>query len=395
MRPFLNRRQMLRAAAALPVASAFGLARRAAGGTPAFTIHEQRVISPDPEFYHGWPTLCRRSTGELIVTWSGGREGHICPFGRVEMMTSRDGGQTWSYPRVVLDGAIDDRDSGCLETPRGTLIVTTFTSLAYEDALLAKQLKLAEGDKGRWPQQQIDRWLAVHNRLAPAQRRAELGEWLIRSTDGGITWGPRIATLVNSPHGPIALADGRLLYPGKRLWTESETIGVAESLDDGQSWSWLAAIPARPGDDVTRGYHELHGVEVEPGRIVVHIRNHNKANAGETLQCESSDGGKSWTEPHSIGVWGLPSHLRKLRDGRLLMTYGYRLSPFGNQARVSSDGGGTWSDPIVLSDDGIGGDLGYPSTVQLDNGRLVTVWYELRKQPPGKAVLRQATWSLT
>jgi hypothetical protein len=395
MRPFLNRRQMLRAAAGLPVAAALGLARRSAGDIPAFTIHEQKVISPDLDFYHGWPTLCRRGTGELIVTWSGGREGHICPFGRVEMMTSRDDGRTWSFPRVVLDGAIDDRDSGCLETPRGTLIVTTFTSLAYEDTLLAKQLKLAEGDKGRWPQEQIDRWLAVHNRLAPAQRRAELGEWLIRSTDGGITWGPRIATLVNSPHGPIALADGRLLYPGKRLWTESKTIGVAESHDDGQSWSWLAAIPARRGDDVTGGYHELHGVEVEPGRIVVHIRNHNKANAGETLQSESSDGGRSWTEPHAIGVWGLPSHLRKLRDGRLLMTYGYRRAPFGNQARVSSDGGGSWSDPIILSDDGIGGDLGYPSTVQLDNGRHVTVWYELRKQPPGKAVLRQATWSLT
>ena len=34
-----------------------------------------------------------------------------------------------------------------------------------------------------------------------------------------------------------------------------------------------------------------------------------------------------------MGVWGLPSHLLRLRDGRLLMTYGYRRAPFGNQAR--------------------------------------------------------------
>jgi sialidase-1 len=84
----------------------------------------------------------------------------------------------------------------------------------------------------------------------------------------------------------------------------------------------------------------------------------------------------------------------RLRDGRLLMTYGHRRPPFGNQARVSADGGRTWSEPLILSGDGLNGDLGYPSTVQLGNDRLVTVWYELMKEPRGKAVLRQATWSL-
>jgi hypothetical protein len=310
------------------------------------------------------------------------------------MMTSKDGGETWTYPRVLLDGAIDDRDSGCLETATGTLIVTTFTSLAYESSQLDKQLELPAGDGARWPREKLDRWLSVHNRLTPEQRVAELGEWLIRSTDGGVTWGPRIATVVSSPHGPIPLADGRLLYPGKQLWTSEKKVGVAESHDDGQTWRWLAEIPTRGGDTAERGYHELHGVEAEPGRIVVHIRNHNPANAGETLQAESSDGGTTWTEPHPIGVWGLPSHLLRLRDGRLLMTYGHRRPPFGNQARVSGDGGRTWSRPLVISGDGLGGDLGYPSTVELEGGRLVTVWYELMRDPPGKAVLRQASWSL-
>jgi len=37
--------------------------------------------------------------------------------------------------------------------------------------------------------------------------------------------------------------------------------------------------------------------------------------------------------------------------------------------------------------------LGYPSTVQLDDGRLVTVWYEKTESNPN-AVLRQATWKL-
>jgi hypothetical protein len=126
----------------------------------------------------------------------------------------------------------------------------------------------------------------------------------------------------------------------------------------------------------------------------VQIRNHNAANSGETLQTESGDGGRSWAEPHPIGVWGMPSHLLKLRDGRLLTTYGHRRAPFGIQARVSGDGGQIWGEPMILSGDGLGGDLGYPSTVQIDDGRLVTVWYELMTQPRGKAVLRQATWSM-
>jgi sialidase-1 len=390
----VHRRRFLQAAAAASSAAWLRPAACLAAADSAATVHEVKVISPDPGYYHGWPTLCRRRGGELIVTYSGGREGHVCPFGRVEMMTSTDDGASWTYPRVLLDGALDDRDSGCLETARGTLIVTTFTSLAYETSLLKKQLGLSEGDPARWPREKIDRWLSVHNRLSPDGRRAELGEWLIRSTDGGNTWGPRIATLVNSPHGPIALSDGRLLYPGKQLWTAEKAIGVAESSDDGLTWRRLAEIPTRVGDDATRGYHELHGVEVAPGRVVVHIRNQNPPNSGETLQTESSDGGKTWTEPHPIGVWGLPSHLLKLSDGRLLMTYGHRRPPFGNQARLSGDGGATWGEPLNISDDGIGGDLGYPSTVQLGSGQFVTVWYESMEEPRGKAVLRQATWSL-
>ncbi len=97
--------------------------------------------------------------------------------------------------------------------------------------------------------------------------------------------------------------------------------------------------------------------------------------------------------PHAIGVWGLPSYLLRLKDERLLMSYGHRRPPFGNQARVSADHGRTWSDPITISDDGASGDLGYPSTVQLDDGSLVTVWYELMKGSP-HAVLRQARWSI-
>jgi len=219
-----------------------------------------------------------------------------------------------------------------------------------------------------------------------------LASWIVRSTDGGMTWSGRYRCQVNSPHGPIQLSDGRLLYAGKELWRGQSRIGVCESTDDGLTWRWLAVIPTRKGD-THKHYHELHAAEAKGGRLVVQIRNHNKKSSGETLQSESSDGGKTWSEPRSIGVWGLPSHLLRLKDGRLLMTYGHRRKPFGNQARISTDNGATWSEPMIVSGDGKGGDLGYPSTVQLKDGSLLSVWYEVMKASRF-AVLRQARWSL-
>ena len=375
----LPRRQFL-SQAGLAVA-ALPFIRRANAAAPAITVTETKVISQQPEFYCGWPTVCRQASGRLIVVWSGGRGAHVDPFGRTDMMSSTDDGATWSWPRTLVDGAIDDRDAGVLETKKGTLLVTNFTSLAYVP-LMAKAAD--------WPEEKRRAWQAVHSRLSDEARQAELGQWAIRSTDNGLSWSARIPTVLNSPHGPIQLADGRLLYAGKELWTKAQRIGVSESLDDGQTWKWQAEIPTRPGDTCEQ-YHELHAVEVSDGRIIAHIRNHNPTNAGETLQTESTDGGRTWSVPHSIGVWGFPSYLLKLRDGRLLMTYGYRKAPIGNQARLSEDHGATWSEPLTISADAPLWDVGYPSTVELADGTFLTVWYEHPKESD-KAVLRQAKW---
>jgi sialidase-1 len=381
-RAFLNRG--LAAGVGLGMA---GLSR--ASAQAGIEVADLRVISLQPNLYHGWPTVACCENGQLIVAYSGSREGHVCPFGRAEIVRSHDNGETWTWPQVVGDSVIDDRDAGVLETRSGALLVTSFTSLAYEGAL--NNAIAAEG--AGWDPGRFRRWKAAHARTDAEGRKRALGVWAFRSTDGGLTWSERIDSLVNSPHGPIQLSDGRLLYAGCDLWRPGRKVAVAQSLDDGISWELLSEIEPREGDEAGR-YHELHAVEASDGRIVVQIRNHNTQNDQETLQCESEDGGKTWSKPRAIGVWGLPSHLLRLADGRLLMTYGHRRKPFGNQARVSEDGGRSWSEPLALSADGIGGDLGYPSTAQLQDGSLVSVWYEVMAGS-GNAVLRQARWRLT
>jgi hypothetical protein len=387
MMPLLSRRRLLGYAGAL---ATIALSGRRSLAAPKAHVESITVISKQPQYYHGWPTLTRRRDGQLLLVCSGGREAHVCPFGRVELMRSRDEGGTWTWPEVLLDSPIDDRDAGVVETAKGSLLVTTFTSLAFEPILEQAEGR-KPGDPHAWPAEKLARWRAGRDRITAEQRQKELGVWMLRSTDG-VRWSARYECQVNSPHGPIQLADGRLLYAGKELWKKPERVGVCVSDDDGKSWKWLAEIPTRPGDTAEE-YHELHAVETADRRLIIHIRNHNKASHGEVLQSESSDGGKKWSEPRSTGVWGFPSHLLRLRDGRLLMTYGHRRKPLGNQARISEDHGRSWSEPLILSDDGASGDLGYPSSVQLDRDRFLTVWYEVLRGSP-LAVLRQARWKL-
>ncbi len=94
-------------------------------------------------------------------------------------------------------------------------------------------------------------------------------------------------------------------------------------------------------------------------------------------QAVSRDGGRTWSA-QKTGVRGHPpSGLVALADGRLVLTYGYRHPPFGIRAVISNDEGLTWDTDqvVVLRNDGAGYDLGYPRSMQLDDGTILTVYY--------------------
>ncbi len=405
----LSRRDLLKGAAALFGAGFFPRLSRAEA--PAFEILSMKAVSETPRYWYGWPTVGVTADDELIVVASGGREGHICPFGRIDLFRSRDKGESWSWPQTIYDGPIDDRDAGVLVTDLGTILVTSFSSLAYYDQTLKDEIERRAHGESQMSDQRYDRWMRVHRRVSEKERLHELGSFLFRSTDCGVNWAARHRLPINSNHGPFQTQSGRLLYPGVEMWTKQRAeffaaesnlagkevpsgnrVSVWYSDDDGQSWAFLSAIPAREGDSL-ENYHELHGVEAADGTLVVQMRNHNRRNNLETLQCESRDGGKSWTEPHEIGVWGHPSHLRRLADGRLLMSYSHGRLPLGEHVRVSDDCGKSWSEPINIGPNDGFGDFGYPSTVQLSDGSLVSVWYET-PAPEENTIVKMARWVL-
>lgn len=370
---------------------------------PARRLHVEvesiRTISHSVAYSCAWPSLIRRRDGVLTLVYSGGRDGHICPFGRVEMMVSHDDGATWSWPRVILDTDIDDRDAGVVETSTGALLVSTFSHVQYEYIITSVEAGkrvpfVAEGQvrDDLLNPERLPAWRSARDRVSAQERQRQAGAWMIRSTDEGRSWSSHDRCQVNSPHGPTLLRDGTLLFVGKQMEDANGRIGACSSQDEGKSWNWIGEIPSEPCHAVVE-FHEPHAVQAADGAIIAQIRNHNTSNKYEILQSRSLDGGKSWSRPRSTGVWGFPSHLLRLRDDRILMTYGHRRKPFGNCVRISKDHGETWSDEMFLYSGGQSADLGYPSTAELADGSFISVWYEALGLS-STTVLRQARWRL-
>lgn len=94
-------------------------------------------------------------------------------------------------------------------------------------------------------------------------------------------------------------------------------------------------------------------------------------------QAVSVDGGRTWTAgPTSINIGQSPaSGLVQLDDGRLLMVVGYRRPPQGIHVFLSEDEGLTWSNNLILRNDGGGGDVGYPRAMQLEDGTVIAIYY--------------------
>ena len=331
------------------------------------------VICKEFGRYIGWPTIARTSKGELIATFSGDRDAHVCPWGKTQMVRSRDDGKTWSDVVTINNTPLDDRDSGIIETQKGTLLVSWFTSVYFEKAGWMHDLYRQHAAK-----------------LGAETRKEWLGAWVRRSEDGGKTWGTPSRTTACAPHGPVQLKDGRLLFVGTGGGPgPSDRIVVEESKDDGLTWQAIARI----GSADTFFADEPHVVECANGRLVALFRNeHPDASQRFLGQSESDDGGRTWTMIHLLPMWGLPPHLIRLADGRLLVVYGHRREPFGQRACLSSDNGQTWGPEIVLVD-APDGDLGYPSSVQLGDGSILTVFYQKDKEDE-KPCLMASHWRL-
>ena len=130
-------------------------------------------------------------------------------------------------------------------------------------------------------------------------------------------------------------------------------------------------------------------VRVGPTELVSAIRRAETSGPVKSwLEAFSShDDGQSWTllsTPEPNAGEGNPGSLLTLADGRLALIYGYRLAPFGIRARLSSDNGRTWTDPVALRSDAGGRDIGYVRSVIRPDGKIVSIYYYHDKTAPAR-----------
>ena len=356
---------------------------------------------PDSIFsYFGWGSVTRIGEHTLVAACSGERIWHVCPFGKTELFYSFDDGKTWTAPIVVNNTDLDDRDAGIVHLGGNRLALTWFNHyLRYCDK--------PDSDDPRYQM-----YHAYFEVVAPTLKD-RCGSWLRISEDGGITWSKPQRMEITAPHGPTVLADGSLFYLGKGIYQEERANPDAGVLDeftqhdrtypvtawssqDGYTWTKLGSVPLPPHNE-WKNLIEPHVIELPDGRLLGMIRSEgHDTNYYEhpttMFQTWSDDGGRTWSEPTYMDVLGSPPHLMRHSSGAIICSYGRREEPFGQRVLISYDDGKTWSKDVELRSN-FEWDLGYPCSVELADGSILTVYYQRKPGDPGNS-FQYTRWTL-
>lgn len=341
--------------------------------------------------YFAWPSVARLQSGKIAVVASGFRCQHICPFGKAVIAYSEDEGETYTRPAAVIDTPLDDRDAGITTFGDKGVAITSFNNTRHF------QRGNTCADKAYSH--------AYLDTVTDEEEEAYVGSLYRFSRDGGITWEKKLYKApITSPHGPVALKNGKLLWVGRTYSPGCEILPddhIAAYEIDPQNGDirHLGRIPAIDREE--RGKRVLmcepHAIELPNGDLLCHIRvqGWGPGRIFTVYQTVSKDGGYTWSEPEQVlgDHDGSPAHLFLHSSGVLVSTYGVRKSPYGIHVMLSRDLGKTWDIEHVLWNEAPNDDVGYPCTIELQDGSLLTVFYgHFREEDP--CMIMQQKWRI-
>lgn len=342
-------------------------------------IGKPKTVISNPDSKHGyfaWPTVTRLQNGNIAVVASGFRVEHVCPFGKAVISYSTDNGETYTLPAPVIDTPLDDRDGGICTFGKSGVIVTSFNNTA--------DMQREYNKEDVYVQSYI-------NTITKEDEEKYLGATFRISRDCGITFGPIMRSPVTSPHGPTELKDGIVLWAGNNFDRVDEGIEIRKLNTDSGEAELVGKIEPICHEIILC---EPHMIELPDGRLICQIRGESRDGSDSVFtvyQSISEDKGKTWTAPERLldKTGGAPPHLIMLSSGILLSTYSRRKQPYGIMAMVSLDCGKTWHTDLRLFESTGSDDLGYPSTIELDDGTLLTVFYATEKDGTPCRILQQ------
>ena len=322
------------------------------GALPAAEPPEKKIVVA-VENVCAWPNLTRLPDGSIAAVLFN-QPSHGLQEGDVDCWASRDG-LTWE-PR----GTITRHE-------KNTIRMNHAAGVAGNGDFIV----LCSG------------WTNEKQPERPKQqpfRDAVLRAWVMRSKDGGRTWEKREAFPAaedgwteHIPFGDIWIGDDGALHascyqgqytdPAKSFRTKGWRSWHFRSDDDGRTWTKVSIIGRRHNEtDLLHlgGERWLAAARIDRMELI-----------------RSEDNGRTWSEPVPVtGRNEINGHLTRLQDGRLLLSYGVRVAGRrGVEAKLSNDEGRTWDHPLRLAETVGNADCGYPSSVQLDDGSILTAWY--------------------
>ncbi len=273
------------------------------------------------------------------------------------MQTSQDLGDSWSAPQVVFDGRksapqVTVVSAGVCQTHDGNLLVV-FGAI--------------EG-------------LAPGVNMFSQEGRALPHPLLVtRSFDGGRSWSEPWSvpqpTLLNAgvTSRPFTLADGEVCVPLEYKLTPSGPNGSAMifSRDHGDSFGSPVIVASDASG--TLNLCDARYDVLPDGRILALLWTFLE-DSEETIEVRrscSSDRGRTWTVPESIGFVGQITAPLVLPGGATVAASNYRLPPEGIRLWGSRDGGRNWPGlgPIQMWDPNANRMIGEPVARQEEAAR--------------------------
>ncbi len=334
------------------------------------------VIYKDSMFFSAFPSVITRPDGEILVAFRRAPERrmfkerrslHVDPNSYLVMVQSSDNGETWTTnPKLIYSHPFGGSQDPCmLQLKDGTILCASYgwAFVRPEGLPKLKQPTFFNGG-GTF-----------------------LGGYLVRSNDGGKTWSDAIypphiePEILNDAFGtPVPAYNRGELHEaqdGSILWivaahdNPTKTSNhLIKSTDKGVSWEYVSPVAV----DSKVSFNEASIIETPKGDLVGFLRT---ADFGDqAVISRSSDGGKTFNW-ESMGFQGHPLNAFRLKDNRVLLTYGYRHEPYGIRARILNPECTDFktAPEIVLRDDGGSTDIGYTWATQLNDNRVLVVYY--------------------
>ncbi len=420
----LGRREFLATMTAAGVAAA---SPAASSSRPTGAVRSPSSWKLDVTIYDrpGWSStsfglpVLKRKSGELVVGFQAQREDAMTDdfysaHAEWIFLSSKNSGKSWERVKLdelPLDPRWSERSAHCtngwpVELSDGTLInVVEMVPTRDEQRKRLEELGLghlwhADSTFGwdLWPASHADRLkeegIYVFDHKGPwlpegvvATHDRQPGVTISR--DGGRTWEerpidgfPTFSRYSGWFRRGVVLADGTVLgvlygtiRRNPRFGRSGHDSAYAiRSTDQGRTWE----LSTLAHDETEKIYYNETDLLVLPsGRILALIRGGGKPHL---YQSHSDDNGRTWAAAKPTPIGGSPANLLRLRSGNILCVYRHAGYPSGYRGVLSRDDGETWDvdREIVICDDTLPGLVGYPSSVELDDGTIFTLYNVMR-----------------